>query len=109
MQTALREWGRDGVIERHDRLEEMIGDSRFLIADHPTLADGLLIGVARWLDVHGVADKERWPKLAALRKRIEADPAVVYASALENGEMQPGNGACVGHIGLADLIGRFAA
>lgn len=106
-QSALREWGREGVIERHDRLEEMIDDTKFLIADHPTLADGILIGVARWLDFHEVADKERWPKLAALRERIEADPAVVYASALERGEMQPGNGACAAHIELSELIERF--
>ena len=109
MQTSLREWGREGVTERHDRLEEMIGDTRFLIADHPTLADGILIGVARWLDFHEVADKERWPKLAALRERIEADPAVVYATALENGEMPPGSGACIAHLELSGLIEQFAS
>src|SRR3954466_10858471 len=38
MQSALREWGRDGVIKRHDRLEEMIGESTFLVGDRPTLA-----------------------------------------------------------------------
>ncbi|RNF34342.1 glutathione S-transferase family protein [Paracoccus methylarcula] len=109
MQSALREWGSEGVIERHDRLEEMIGDTKFLIADHPTLADAILIGVARWLDFHGVADKECWPKLAALRERIEADPAVVYATALESGEMQPGNGACSAHMELSELIDRFGS
>lgn len=109
MQSALREWGNEGVIERHDRLEEMIGATRFLVADHPTLADGVLIGVARWLDFHEVADKSRWPRLAALRSRIEADPAVIYATALENGEMLPGNGACKGHVELAEVIDRFGA
>ncbi len=109
LQSALREWGREGVIERHDRLEEMIGDTPFLVADHPTLADGILIGIARWLDFHQVADKTRWPKLAALRSRIEADPAVIYAMALENGSMQPGNGACTGHVELADVIDRFGS
>lgn len=107
LQSALKEWGSEGVIERHDRLEEMIGETRFLIADRPTLADGILVGVARWLDFHGVADKGRWPKLAALRTRIEADPAVVYATALENGETPSGTGACLGHVELADLIDRF--
>jgi glutathione S-transferase len=107
MRSALREWGRDGVIERHDRLEEMIGDGPFLVGDRPTLADGLLVGVARWLDFHAVADKSRWPKLAALRQRLEADPAVIYATALEDGEMRPGTGACVGHIALAEVIDRF--
>lgn len=109
MQTALQKWGSEGVIERHDRLEEMIGNTRFLIGDHPTLADGILIGVARWLDFHQVADKSRWPKLAALRARIEAEPAVIYATALENGEMQPGNEACRGHVELTELIHRFGS
>lgn len=109
MQSTLKEWGRKGVIERHDRLEEMIGDTPFLIGDRPTLADGILIGVARWLDFHEVADNGRWPKLAAVRKRIEGDPAVIYALALESGDMQYGNGACAGHIGLAELIERFGS
>lgn len=100
MQVALKKWGREGVFERHDRLEEMIGDTRFLVADHPTLADGVLIGVTRWLDFHQVADKARWPKAAELRGRIEADPAAVYATALENGEILPGNGASRGHVKL---------
>ncbi|MCO7728867.1 glutathione S-transferase family protein [Brucella intermedia] len=109
MQSALKEWGTERVMERHDRLEEMIGDTQFLIADHPTLADGVLIGVARWLDFHQVAEKTRWPKLAALRGRIEADPAVVYATSLEDGEMAAGNGACRGHVGLAEVIDRFGS
>lgn len=107
MQSALRAWGRDRVIERHDRLEEMIGETRFLIAARPTLADAVLIGIARWLDFHEVADASRWPRLHALRQRLEADAAVVYATALEGGQMQPGSGACKGHIALADVIERF--
>lgn len=107
MQSALQEWGSEAVIERHDRLEEMIGDTQFLVADRPTLADGILIGVARWLDVHQVADKSRWPKLAALRNRIETDPAAIYAMALENGEMHPGNGALICHVELSKVIDQF--
>lgn len=107
MQAALTEWGRASVIERHDRLEEMIGDSEYLIADRPTLADALLVGVARWRDSHEVAEASRWPKLRALRGRLEADPAVIYALALENGEMLPGSGACKGHLPLDEAIRRF--
>ncbi|WP_245500686.1 glutathione binding-like protein [Rhizobium sp. BK251] len=109
MQSALKEWGRERVVERHDRLEEMIGDTKFVIADRPTLADGVLIGVARWLDFHGVAGKNRWPKLAALRERIEADPAAIYATALESGERGPKSASCLGHVELADVIERFGS
>ncbi|WP_075292408.1 glutathione S-transferase family protein [Pararhizobium arenae] len=109
MQAALKEWGREAVIERHNRLEEMIGNTRYLITDHPTLADGILIGVARWLDFHQVADRSRWPKLSALRNRLEADPAVIHAVSLENGEVSPGNGTCQGHVDLTDVIDRFGS
>jgi glutathione S-transferase len=107
MQSALRDWGREAVIERHSKLEDMIVGDAFLLGDRPTLADALLIGVARWLDFHDVAQKGRWPKLAALRQRLEADPAVLYATGLEIGEVSRGSGACAGHIELAELVERF--
>jgi len=107
VQAVLRKWGRQAVIERHDKLEGLIGDSPFLVGARPTLADAVLIGVARWLDFHGIAEKERWPRLAALRDRLEADPAVIYATGLEAGETPAGTEACVGHVALAEVIARF--
>ncbi|KFC71816.1 Glutathione S-transferase [Devosia sp. LC5] len=109
LQENLRRFGRELVINRHDRLEAMIGDSSFLVGDRPSLADGVLIGVVRWLDYHGVAEPERWPKLAALRRRIEAEPAVIYATAIENGEHPAGSGANLGQVPLAEVIERFGA
>lgn len=105
--ALLRRIGSEAVIERHDRLEEMIGETEFLVADHPTLADAVLVGVARWLDFHEVARPDRWRKLAALRGRLERDPAVIYATSLEKGDQAPGSGACRGHVPLAEVIQRF--
>ncbi|WBL79416.1 glutathione S-transferase family protein [Bradyrhizobium xenonodulans] len=107
VKSALRGLGRTKVIERHDKLEAMIETRAFLLGDRPTLAEALLVGMARWLDFHAVAERSRWPKLAALRERLEADPAVVYATALEDGDSDPGTGRCSGHIALADVIARF--
>jgi glutathione S-transferase len=107
LQATLRRWAPAKVIERHDRLEEMAGDGPFLMGDKPTLADALFIGVARWLEFHQVAQTERWPKLTAIRRRLEADPAVMYATALEQGETAPGSGACMGHVPLAEVIERY--
>ena len=107
VKSALRSFGTRKVIERHDRLEGMIEPPRFLVGDRPTLADALLAGVARWLDFHAVAERSRWPKLGALRARLEADPAVVYATALENGDRVPGRGSCAGHIALAEVVAQF--
>ena len=109
LQASLREFGKEAVIERHDRLEEMAGDGPWLVGDRPTLADTLFIGIARWLEFHEVAEPVRWPKLAALRARLEADPAVIYATALESGESASGSGACRGHVLLADVIERYGA
>ncbi|WP_439568441.1 glutathione S-transferase family protein [Sphingopyxis sp.] len=109
MQAALREWGKEAVAERHDKLEAMVGDGPYLVGDRPTLADALFIGIARWLEFHEVAAPVRWPKLAALRARLEAEPAVIYATALESGERPSGSGLCRGHVPLADVIERFGA
>lgn len=107
LQALLRDWGRERILERHDKLEEMISDTPFLVGDKPTLADAVFIGVARWLDFHAIAHKSRWPKMAALRERLEADPAVTYATALESGDNPTRTGSCVGHVPLAELIGQF--
>ncbi|WP_186418916.1 glutathione S-transferase family protein [Bosea sp. CS1GBMeth4] len=107
--AALRRFGRERVIERHDRLEEMLDGGRWVVGGKHTLADALLAGVARWLEYHEVAEISRWPKLQALRRRVEADPAVVYASALELGETPAASGACKGHLPLAEVIERFGA
>ncbi len=108
-EAALRRFGRERVIERHDRLEEMLDDGSWLVGDKHSLADGLLAGVARWLEYHEVADLSRWPKLQALRQRVEGDPAVVFAAALENGETPSGSGAFKGHVPLAEVIARYGA
>lgn len=109
LQETLRKHGRESVIERHDRLEGMIGDTSFLIDDRPTLADAVLIGVARWLDFHEVAEPARWPRLAMLRQRLETDPAVQFATAIELGETPTGSGALLSQVPLSEVIERFGA
>lgn len=107
MQEMLRKYGCANVIERHDRLEQQIGDTEFLAGNQPTLADSVFIGVARWLDFHKVGHPARWPKLARLRQRLEAHPAVGFATAIERGESPKGSGAFRGHIPLSEVIERF--
>lgn len=107
LQASLRQYGKQAVIERHDKLEAMLGTSSYFAGERPTLADGVLIGIARWLEFHEVAEPSRWPKLHALRQRIEADPAVQFGIAIENGETPPGSGALQGQVPLAEVIERF--
>jgi glutathione S-transferase len=106
---TLRDYGRKIVADRHARLEALIGDTPFLAGERPTLADAVLVGVARWADFHEAVDVAAYPKLAALRRRIEADPAVRFALAIENGETPKGSGAMRGHVPLDEVIARFAA
>ena len=106
---TLRDFGRKAVANRHAKLEAMIGATSFLAGDRPTLADALLIGVARWADFHEAIDPAAYPRLAALRRRIETDPAVRFAQAIENGEAPQGSGAFRGHVPLQDVIARFSA
>lgn len=107
LQQSLRTWGREAVIERHDKLEALLGAAPYLVGERPTLADGLLIGVARWLDYHEVAPTSRWPRIEAIRRRLEADPAVRFATALESGDTPAGSGAFKGHVPLVEVIERF--
>lgn len=106
-QAALRRFGRDMVIQRHDKLEAMLDDGPWLVGRRRSLADALLAGVARWLEYHEVADIARWPRLQALRARVESDPAVHFARALEEGRPAEGSGALAGHVPLAEVIERL--
>lgn len=107
MVARLREYGLMSVVERHNRLEAMIAETPFLVGDRMTLADTTLIGVARWAEFHDAIDSGAYPRLAALRRRIEAEPEVRYALAVEDGEQPAGSGACLGHVPLAEVIERF--
>ena len=108
VQTSLRVFGRKAAAKRQAQLEAMIGDTRFLVADRPSLADGLLAGVARWADFHEVWDPRATPRLAELRGRIESDPAFVFAQAVEAGDTPAGSGAMAGQVPLEDILARWA-
>lgn len=105
---ALQTYGRAAVAERHAKLEAMIGETAFLVGDRLSLADTTLIGVARWNEFHQATDPAAYPKLAALRRRIEAEPAVRFAQAIEDGETPLGSGACLGQVPLAEVLAKYA-
>jgi glutathione S-transferase len=101
----LREQGRQAVVERHGKLEAMLDDSPYLMGDRPTLADAVFVGVARWAEFHGAIDPERYPRIRALRRRLEhTDPAVRVAPAGEGGAPLPAGHAMVRMIPLAEAL-----
>ncbi|WDZ79815.1 glutathione S-transferase family protein (plasmid) [Ensifer adhaerens] len=105
---TLRAFGREFVAKRHAQLESMMGDSDYLLGDRPTLADAVFVGVARWVDFHEAIEPEdyvrNYPRIHALRKRIEADPAFRFALAIEDGTPASGNGAMKGLVPLEDVL-----
>lgn len=106
--AAWRALGHRMVNGRHAKLEAMIGDTPYLLGERPTLADAVFVGVARWADFHQAIDPAAYPKIAALKARLHADPAVRFAMALEDGE-PASSPALRGHVALADLAEAVAA
>jgi glutathione S-transferase len=101
---TLRKFGRSFVAQRHDQLDAMIGDSDYLLGDKPTLADAIFAGVARWADFHQAINPQGYPRILALRQRIEADPAFRFALAIEDGKPAIGTGAMRGLVPLDDIL-----
>lgn len=106
---ALRTFGRDLVAHRHRQLEAMIGSSAYLAGDRPSLADAVFIGVARWAEFHQALDLTPFPKIQALKARLEPDPAVRFAHAIEDGVPAIGSGALRGLLPLEEVLGKLGA
>ena len=101
---TLRKFGRGAVAKRHRQLETMMGDCKYLLGDHPTLADALFIGVARWADFHQAIDPAMFPRVLALRERLKADPAIQFAHAIEDGVPASGTGAMAKLVPVEEIL-----
>lgn len=101
---TLRKFGRSFVATRHEQLEAMMGDSDYLLGDKPTLADAVFAGVARWADFHQAIEPRDYPRILALRQRIEADPSFRFALAIEDGKPANGSGAMKGLVPLEEVL-----
>lgn len=101
---TLRKFGRSLVAKRHEQLEAMIGDGDYLLGRKPSLADAVFAGVARWADFHQAIDPRDYPRIQALRQRVEADPAFRFALAMEDGQPAAGSGAMKGLVPLEEVL-----
>lgn len=97
---VLTDYGQARVRKAHTDLEAMLGDKPWLLSEHRTLADAYFIGIARWNEYHQVVDRRDYPNLQRLYDRLEADPAVVFAHAIEREEPAIGAGGFIGHVAL---------
>ena len=106
---VLRDVGREDVAEAHARIEAMLADSEWLAGPRRTLADAYFIGLARWAAYHRVVTPGQYPRVQRLIDRLEADPAVIFAHAIEDERPAKSGGGFLGHITLEELRPRVAA
>lgn len=109
VQSVLRDVGRQAVAKAHERLEAALGGSEWLAGPRQTLADAYFIGLARWGKYHRVVTPGQYPKLDRLIERLEADPAVVFAHAIEDERPATSSGGFRGQLTLEELSLRIAA
>ncbi|MDH5823712.1 glutathione S-transferase family protein [Luteimonas sp. RD2P54] len=106
---ALVDYGRAAVARAHADLERMLGDGPWLLGGHRTLADAYFVGIARWTGYHAVVDRADYPGLQRLYQRLEADPAVAFAHAVEAGRPAGGGPGFQGEVGLDEALALAAA
>jgi len=101
---VLRAYGAERVAKAHADLERMLGDAPWLLGPQRTLADAYFAGIARWTKYHDVVNRADYPAVQRLFERLEADPAVQFAHAIERGEEPRGTGAFQGHVSLEEAV-----
>jgi len=104
--AVLRAYGAAKVVKAHADLEAFLGNREWLLGDRRTLADAYFIGIARWTNYHDVVDRRDYPALQRLFEKLETDPAVRFAHAIERGEIAVSGGGFAGEVTLDDVLRR---
>lgn len=112
VQKMLREFGGDGIAKAHAALEVMMGDNEWLAGDRRTIADAYFVGIARWVPFLAstgakMLDQRDYPRLYRHIQKLEADPAVIFAHAIEDEKSAKSAGGFKGHVSLEDLKSRL--
>lgn len=105
---ALRAYGAAKVTKAHADLEAVLGDKDWLLGDQRTLADAYFAGIARWSKYHDVVDRRDYPGLQRLFEKLEADPAVRFAHAIERGDSAVSSGGFRGEVTLDEVLRQQA-
>jgi glutathione S-transferase len=101
---ALGAFGRAKVAKAHADLKAWLGDRPWLLGDRPSLADAYFAGIARWADFHKAVDRRDYPGLQRLYEKLQDDPAVRFAHAIEAEEPAASSRACTGQLGLHEAL-----
>ncbi|AYC32048.1 glutathione S-transferase family protein [Pseudomonas cavernae] len=101
---ALTAYGRGSVEKAHANLEALLGDQPWLLGERRSLADAYFIGIARWTAYHDVVDRHDYPNLQRLYEKLEADPAVIFAHAIEHRQPAVSTGGFQGEVALEQVV-----
>lgn len=109
VQAVLRQVGREDVAKAHAHLENLLAGGDWLVGNRRSVADAYFIGLSRWAAYHKAVDQRDYPRLHRLVEKLEADPAVIFAHAIEAGTPATSGGGFQGHVTLEELAPRLAA
>lgn len=104
---VLTDYGRARVQRAHALLETMLGDRPWLVGDRPGIADAYFAGLARWTAYHDVVNRADFPRLQRLFEKVEAEPAVQFAHAIEQQREAKSTGGFLGEMAFEDALGAL--
>ncbi|EJL34777.1 glutathione S-transferase [Caulobacter sp. AP07] len=94
----------------YGRLEARLAERDWLAGDRQSVADAYFAGVARWGADLGLFDLARdFPRVHAHLRKLDADPAVAFAHAVEDAAPAVSAGGFLGQVTLDALKPRLAA
>lgn len=100
--------GRRKVAKAHAQLETLLAGRDWLVGERPTIADAYFFAVARWNEFHQAIDRTAYPAVNRLFQRLQADPAVRFALAIEHEEPATSAGGFRGHVSLEEVLEAVA-
>jgi glutathione S-transferase len=108
---VLRALARDKAARSYGHLQDMLDGREWLAGgETKSLADAYFIGIARWGEDLGLFDlRKEYPRLYQHMQKLEADPGVIFAHAIEDGNPVTSSGGFRGHVTLDELNPRLAA
>ncbi len=101
---VLTGYGRSEVEKTHAALDRMLGNKPWLLGEHRTVADAYFAGIARWTDYHDAVDRRDYPNLHRLYDKLQDDPAVIFAHAVEQRKPAASAGGFVGEVAMEAVL-----
>lgn len=103
--ALLRTLGAEAVRKCFAALDGLLAGREWLVGERRSVADAYLTGVARWAGYHRLFDMgTEFPNVARHLAKLQADPAVAFAEAIERKAPSTSVGAFRGHLSLDEAL-----